>query len=185
MAEYVCIPFNQDFYNDIIRFSDGQLNPASLAERQVESYIERNLLSQGANWFGDRLIEFARIHFPEHVESIEAEPFEDMTPSEADAPLRWKELRAVPSGTRVRMHYKGSWYHACVKNGRIEDRDGRFSPAEWASKVADGTSRNAWLDLEFQAAHGGPWRRAEDLRSKARKVQREWEKTMAGGVNLL
>lgn len=166
---YVYIPFDRSFYNDIVRFSDGRLDPAVLAEDQVADLIERNLDDLAFDWFGDRLIEFAQIHFPHHVEKLEAEITESSASCEMDAPLVWKEVTVQP-GADVRMQYAGSYHFARVKDGKIEDDDGRFSPSEWASKVANGTGRNAWRDLQFRKSHGAPWIPAELLRSKARKV---------------
>ncbi len=84
----------------------------------------------------------------------------------------WKEV-TISSGTDVRMQYGGSYHFARVKNGKIEDQDGRFSPSEWASKVANGTNRNAWRDLDFRLSHNESWISASHLRVNIREVLNE------------
>ena len=172
MSKYVYIPFDRKFYNDIIRFSDGQLDPVDFIEDQVYYFIERNLYSHAFEWFGNRLIEFAKIHFEHHVEKLEAEFDPSNILTELEDPLVWKEV-TIPSGTDVRMQYGGSFYFACVKNGKIEDQDGRFSPSEWASKIANRTNRNAWRDLYFRKSYSESWIPASRLRFNARKVLKE------------
>ncbi|MCY4186585.1 MAG: hypothetical protein OXD45_14900 [Rhodobacteraceae bacterium] len=172
MSKYVYIPFDRKFYNDIIRFSDGQLDPVDFIEDQVYYFIERNLYSHAFAWFGDRLIEFAKIHFEHHVEKLEAEFARGNILPEMEAPLVWKEV-TISSGTDVRMQYGGSYHFARVKNGKIEDQDGRFSPSEWASKVANGTNRNAWRDLDFRLSHNESWISASHLRVNIREVLNE------------
>ena len=175
---YIYIPFDRDFYDDIVRLSDGKLDPAHLAEEQVASLIERNLYGMAYDWFGDRLPEFVRIHFPNEAERVEAEYQKACSADRAsrisspardrrDAPLVWKQV-TVLSGTEARMRYKGAYHFAHVKNGKIKDDDGRFSPSEWASKVANETSRNAWRDLEFNL--DGSWTRADKLRFKMHEI---------------
>jgi len=55
-TNYIYIPFDRQLYNDIVQFSDGRLDPVSLAEEQVLDLIERNLDNNANDWFGDRLI---------------------------------------------------------------------------------------------------------------------------------
>jgi hypothetical protein len=43
MSEVIYIPFDKKLYDDLVRFSDGAINPASLAVGQVENWIERGL----------------------------------------------------------------------------------------------------------------------------------------------
>ncbi|WP_371039469.1 hypothetical protein [Rhodosalinus sp. FB01] len=161
------IPFNRKLYNDIVRCSNGRLDPAELAEDQVRDLIERNLDSLAHEWFGDQLVDLVRAHFPHYLTQLEAELCAGDPSKKTNIPLIWKEL-TVPSGTEVRMQYAGSHHFARVKDGKIEDADGRFSPSEWASKIANGTSRNAWRDLWFKKPTESAWVPAELLRSQSR-----------------
>ena len=65
------------------------------------------------------------------------------------------------------MHYGAEDHYAEVKNGRIVDETGRYSPSEWASKIAGGTSRNAWRDLWFKEPLARTWVPAQLLRDQA------------------
>lgn len=176
--EYIYIPFSKKFYNDIVRCSNGQLDPADLAEEQVWNLIERNLDGLAHDWFGDKLIDLVRAHFPQYLKELEAELAEGGNVENSDAPLVWKEL-SLPPGTEVRMQYAGSHHFARVKAGKIEDAEGRYSPSEWASKIANGTSRNAWRDLWFKRPTESTWIPAESLRSHLRtqfsKLASKWE----------
>ena len=79
-------------------------------------------------------------------------------------------MNIVPS-TDVRMAYGGTHHYAKVTNGRIVDADGDYSPSEWASKVAGGTSRNAWRDLWFREPTSKHWVPAQLLRDQARVLK--------------
>jgi len=166
-TNYIYIPFDRQLYNDIVQFSDGRLDPVSLAEEQVLDLIERNLDNNANDWFCDRLIDFVKAHFPYRTKEFEERLKEIDADDNFCATLIWKEV-SVPSGTHVRMHYNGVHHFARVKNGHIEDADGRFSPSEWARKVANNTSRNAWRDLSFKAPLESVWVPAELLRSQAK-----------------
>jgi hypothetical protein len=88
-------------------------------------------------------------------------------------PLVWKEV-TILSGSEVRMFYNGTHHYAAIKGGKIVDHDTEYSPSEWASKIAGGTSRNAWRDLWFKEALSKTWVPAQLLRNQAQeKIHRE------------
>lgn len=166
----VFIPFSRELYDDLVRFSDGNMNVSSWAEEQIMDYLERNLEDAPSRLFGPRAIEFYLKYFPDyakeaearlrHAEKLELEEF-------LAKPLVWKEI-TVKSGTKVRMQYGGTHHFAVVRNGKIEDDSGPYSPSQWARKVANGTSRNAWRDIEFREDGSTYWMPAELLRNKFR-----------------
>jgi hypothetical protein len=87
-------------------------------------------------------------------------------------PLVWKEV-SIPSGSEVRMPYGGQHHYAKIRGGHIVDDDGeKYSPSEWASKVAGGTSRNAWRDLWFREPLSKTWVPAQLLRDQAREERK-------------
>lgn len=71
----------------------------------------------------------------------------------------WKPM-LLPPGTVVRMKYKGQTHEATVVENDLVFNGERLSPSEFANRVANGTTRNAWndllirrpLDREFQPA---------------------------------
>ncbi|AZO72165.1 hypothetical protein [Mesorhizobium sp. M1D.F.Ca.ET.043.01.1.1] len=85
--------------------------------------------------------------------------------SEFNKPLVWKEV-TIPQGSEVRMAYGADHHYAKIQGGKIVDASGEYSPSEWASKVAGGTSRNAWRDLWFRLPLTKDWVPAQTLRSK-------------------
>jgi hypothetical protein len=163
------VPMRQSFCLDLIRFSDGIFTPESigdLAEEQILNLLDRAWDGHGELWFGERAFEFAEIYFPDIAnEMLKFEAKGAGLYSRGNKPLVWKEV-TVPHGAGVRMTYRDEHHYGEVKNGRIVDQSGSYSPSEWASKVADGTSRNAWRDLWFK--DGPNWLPAQMLRDKAK-----------------
>lgn len=163
----IYLPFPKRLYDDIVRLSNGTLDPALLAVDQVMTFIERNLDDLAFDWFGDRLEEFAERHFPDFLTDLMAKRATEGRPRFAEnLPLVWKEV-TVPHGADVRMQYGGTYHYAAVRNGSIEDSSGRYSPSEWSSKIAMGTSRNAWKDIWFKEPLAATWVPASLLRQKS------------------
>src|SRR5689334_3502501 len=51
---------------------------------------------------------------------------------------QWKNLR-LPSGTKVRMKYRGTTHHAGVEGDNFLYQGKKMSPSEFANQIADGT----------------------------------------------
>ena len=121
-----------------------------MAQEQILRLLERIAFDRFNGFFGKRDVEFAELYFPEVAAEWLKEDVEAHTSRRKEAqPLVWKEI-TVQHGSAVRMPYGGKHHYAEIKNGRIVDESGSYSPSEWASKVAGGTSRNAWRDLWFK-----------------------------------
>lgn len=171
MADSVIyIPFPKGLYDDMVRFSDGSIDVANHVQVEMETWMHHSVADDLWDW-GDRWHEVAKIYAPDvaarHRENMEA----NLSARFADRrPLIWKEV-SVPSGTLVRMHYQGTDHLAEVKNAKIVDNDGEFTPSEWASKVANNTNRNAWRDLWFKEPSAKGWSAASEMRKAARKAQ--------------
>lgn len=178
MTEVIFVPFPKQLYNDVVRFSDGKADPADLAIAQLESWIDSNFGVAGEVWserfaqlFRDRLFEFAEEYAPHWAEEVKKQgdaQIEELL--ESRTPLAWKEV-TVPAGSEVRMIYRGKHFYAKVKNGRIVDEDGAFSPSSWVYKNTR-TSRNAWRDLWFKSPNSAEWAPADLLRQRARNALR-------------
>jgi hypothetical protein len=76
---------------------------------------------------------------------------------------RWGTL-FMPNGTLVRMEYKRQTYQATVKFDKIDYKGETHTPSELASKIAAGTSRNAWRDLMVKRPGDTEWCLADELR---------------------
>jgi len=170
MTETISIPFPKELYDDLVRLSDGRIDPVWLAETQVLAWIERGLWvddpAQVDDYiyepFQERIYDLAEKYAPHSFEQWRKIGVEEVTRSR---PLVWKYI-TIPAGSEVRMLYKGEQNYARVEDGAIVDKDGRFSPSEWASKIADGTSRNAWRDLSFKKPGNMHWEPATTLKKE-------------------
>ena len=182
MSEVIYIPFDKKLYDDLVRFSDGAIDPASLAVEQIENWIERGF-SYGlgvedwfAKLFGDRLYEVGEEYAPHYIDEIQKREREDYEAYVASRrPLVWKSV-TVPGGSEVRMLYRGQQHYAVVKNGHIVDEDGEFSPSSWTYKITR-TARNAWRDLWFKVPGSKDWVPAEVLRQRARRALQDGEES--------
>ena len=110
----IFIPIKRKLYDDIVRFSDGKLDPAGIAESQLESWIENDLMfGSGEHWggrFEDAASEYAP-HLLEILAKDERQAIEKL--SEDRKPLVWKEV-SISSGSRVRMAYGGQHHYAKI-----------------------------------------------------------------------
>ena len=62
------------------------------------------------------------------------------------------------------MTYKGRHAYAAIQKERLVYEGESLSPSEFASKVADGTNRNAWRDLFLQFPGSSEWESADAAR---------------------
>lgn len=165
----VYIAFPRGLYVDLVRFSEGKISPELLAEDLVRGWVEDSILDAWGDddrW-GQHQIEVAKIYAPDKYKDLLKSLEEEAFGRSIQRALIWKEI-SVPEGTEVRMSYGGKSHFARIQGGKIVDQEGEFSPSEWASKVAGGTSRNAWRDLFFKKAGEKSWTAASQLRHKAR-----------------
>lgn len=179
----IYIPFPRKLYDDIVRFSDGRLDPVDLAERKVRSFVEDTfeLGSNAVDYWDDRAEEVAEEYAPHVAERWRQEDQSAREERRAEnKPLVWKEV-TISAGSKVRMNYHGEHHYAEVKRGRILDEGKEYSPSEWASKVADNTTRNAWRDLWFQELLSEVWAPAQLLRDQAIE-ERERARAKSDGI---
>jgi hypothetical protein len=174
MADEIFVPFPRKLYDDLVRFSDGKCDPVYWAVDRLEDWIERNFSSEcsGMGWasdgfmamFEERIEEFAAEFYPDAISYWEEQGDRQIAEKlAARRPLVWKGIE-IAGGSDVRMGYGGREHYGKVVDGKITDDDGAFTPSEWASKVAGGTSRNAWRDLWFRAPGSTTWLPASLLR---------------------
>jgi hypothetical protein len=158
--------------SDVVRFSDGRLDPFETAAEQLRNFVERSVETAPELW-GDRLDEVAEKYAPHVWKSWIKDDERRSEHWRADnQPLVWKGISVRP-GSEVRMFYAGKIHYATIKRGRIIDDGQEYSPSEWASKVADGTSRNAWRDLWFKEPMSTTWIPAQLLRDQAQQAAKE------------
>lgn len=163
--DLIYVPFPRGLYDDIVRFSDGRLRPESLAVSQVEAWVASSVEFDFGDDWGSRIKDVAAKYAPHVHAKWQAENAAASEQAREEAlPLVWKEV-TIAAGSDVRMAYGGKHHYAKVKGGKIVDDDGAYSPSEWASKIAGGTSRNAWRDLWFKQPLK-QWTPAQRLRGR-------------------
>lgn len=77
---------------------------------------------------------------------------------------QWKNL-FLPSGTQIRMQYKGAYFYAKVDGDEIIYDSKPISPGSLANTIA-GNSRNAWRDLWIKRPEDKEWKLADECRSE-------------------
>lgn len=170
---YMLIPMPESLCVDLIRYSDGYMTPeriGDMASGQLLDFLERDFDESGREWFASRALEFAEDYFPDIAERWRKANEEAAVRArhQEARPLVWKQV-TIPHGYEVRMSYGGQDHFALVKDGRIVDDSGAYTPSGWASKVAGGTARNAWRDISFKGPFSRDWIPAEVLRSKTER----------------
>lgn len=172
MNDVIYLPVPRKLYDDVVRISDGRCDLIDIAIDQFHDFIRRTAEDNAHGLMGDRLEEFLAIYHPDILARWQiqhaAEAEEEFDPIERFAPLVWKDV-VIPWGSEVRMQYAGAYHIARIGRGKIVDKDGEFSPSEWASKIAGGTSRNAWRDLYFRSPSKPDWVSATALRDIHRR----------------
>lgn len=165
----VLVPMRGQLYRDIVRFSDGRIDPAEMAEQLLENWIGRDLEIGDGRFWGDRFEEVAQMYAPHLLEVIakQRQSAPDKRGNDRK-PLVWKEV-TISAGSEVRMAYGDTHHYAKVARGSIIDDGKEYSPSEWASKVAGNKSRNAWRDLWFREPFSKAWVPAQLLRDQARQ----------------
>ncbi|WP_066453166.1 hypothetical protein [Castellaniella caeni] len=78
--------------------------------------------------------------------------------------FQWKSL-FLPSGTEIRMQYKGQYHYAAVDGDQVMFDGKPTTPGSLANKIT-GTSRNAWRDLWIKRPGDTTWSLADDCRAE-------------------
>lgn len=162
--DYVMIKFPKKLYFDVVTYSHGRADPESLLGDYFIHRLGMDRVMGGdelQNLFSDEAEDFAE----KWLGDYNTPNFD--RPEEPRTPLQWGRLQ-IAHGTEVRMLYRKDYHFAKVVNGRIVDSAGRFTPSEWASHIANNTSRNAWRDIEFRTAGSSTWILADVMRRSAR-----------------
>ena len=150
-TDYIYVPLHVELYADLIRRS-GEADVSRFIEHCVESFLD--------NTEGD-----PGIWSEEYIEKI-AEEEEDEFWTNYGNPNRgyqWTTL-SLPNGTKIRMTYGGENYYAEIRHESFCYGKERMSPSQFARRVANNTSRNAWRDLYIRFLGDGSWKSAESLR---------------------
>lgn len=89
--------------------------------------------------------------------------------SQSDARgYQWKSV-FLPSGTQIRMPYKGNYFYAKVEGDEIIYNGKPTSPGALANTIAH-SSRNAWRDLWVKRPDDKEWLLADTLRPETKAL---------------
>lgn len=154
-TDYIYVPLPVDLYAELIRRSDRS-NVAIYIENQVRDFLDSTE--------GDPMIWSA-----EYIEK-HAEKQDEKFIERYGNPVRGYQWQNVflPNGTQVRMTYRGTAHHAEICHEKLVFAGDSLTPSEFASQVANNTSRNAWRDIFIKFPGEGGWKFADELRRSGR-----------------
>lgn len=141
-----------DLVSEIIIRSQGKADVGSMIEHAIETFLDRTR--------GD-----SSIWSEEHAQTVASEEEDDILtkvghPSKG---YRWHSLM-LPNGTALKISYKGQEKVAEVRHQQIYYQGTPCSPSQFASRVANNTSRNAWRDIWIKRPSDRNWVFADTLR---------------------
>lgn len=150
-TDYIYVPLPVELYAELVRRS-GRDNVAGYIESQVEDFLN---VTEGD----------PRIWSSDYVEKY-AEAQDDDFWAKFGNPSRGYQWQNVflPNGSQVRMTYRSEATYGEVRHEKLYFDDETMTPSEFARRVANNTSRNAWRDLYIQFPGEGGWKFADDLR---------------------
>ena len=151
-TDYIYVPLHVELYADLVRRS-GKGDVSAYIEHSVESFLERTE-GDGQVWSA------------EYVEGLdEADKVRRERYGDPRRGFQWEAV-LLPNGTQIRMTYGGRHAHAEIRHGSLYYGEERMrSPSQFASRVANNTSRNAWRDLYVKFPGEESWQLADGLRS--------------------
>ncbi len=151
-TDYIYVPLPVELYAELIRRS-GQSNVSSYIEHFISSTLDST--EGDPNIWSDKYVE--------KYDEGEAEFYERY--GDPRRGYQWQNL-FLPNGTQLRMTYRGESSHGEVRNEKVFLKNVAVSPSEFASKIANNTSRNAWRDIYVQFPNSTNWVLAHDLRQR-------------------
>ena len=156
MSDHVWLPIHRSIYNEFILRSGRDEDVAAWIENIVESFFDQTE--------GD-----AQIWSDEHRRDVLAKENLEKEQLSGDPKLgvHWQHV-FLPNGTLLKMKYQGQDYLAHVRHQKIKFNETDCSPSEFASMVANNTSRNAWRDIWIMRPGDKNWTFADDERRRIR-----------------
>ena len=152
-TDCVYVPLHVDLYADLVRRS-GTADVSGYIDHSVETFLERTE--------GDPDIWSA-----EYIEKLVDQEDEAYLEKYGDPGRGYQwSLVFLPNGTKVRMSYGNQDSYAEIRHGRLCYGEEAMSPSQFASRVANNTSRNAWRDLYIKFPGEGSWKLVDNLRRR-------------------
>ena len=152
MRSKVGVPIATEIYAEFILRSGKNMDVVSFIENIVQDFLDRTE-GDAAIWSNEHAVKF-------HAQL--GEDFEKMY-GDPEGFYQWDNL-FLKNGTQIRMRYKGRNYFAFVRDDEIVFEEEAYTPSRLASKIANGTNRNAWRDLWIKNRGSSQWVLADNLR---------------------
>lgn len=151
-TDYIYVPLHVELYSDLVLRSRCA-NVSAYIDHSVESFLERTE--------GDPTI--WSVEYIEKLADQEDEAFLEKFGDPRQG-YQWQNV-FLPNGTKVRMFYRWQYSYAEIRHGRFYyNKEFISSPSQFARRVANNTTRNAWRDLYIQFPGEGSWKLASSLR---------------------
>lgn len=154
-TDYVYVPLPAELYAELVRRS-ARANVSGFIQDSVESFLDRTE--------GDPII--WSDEYIEHLAEKEDAQFRAIYGDPVRG-FQWQAL-FLPNGTKIWMSYGNQESCAEIRHERLQFGDECMSPSQFASRVANSTSRNAWRDLYIKFPGDGSWNLADSLRRRHR-----------------
>lgn len=148
----ISVQINSEYIKEIVLRSQGRADIAAMINHSIESFLDRTR--------GD-----PDIWSIEHANAIANEDIDD-TLLKYGSPSKgyyWLNVH-LPNSTSLKISYKGRDHFAEVRHQQIYYDNKPCSPSQYASRVADNTSRNAWRDIWIKRPSDHDWQFANNLR---------------------
>jgi hypothetical protein len=156
----VAVPVSGSIIAEIILRSQGRVDPVGLIESAITDFLERTR--------GDALV-----WSEEHADAV-AEEHADGSLQKYGPASRgyyWTSRLGsafLPNGTQLKMPYKGRDHFAEIRHQQPYYEGAPCSPSQFASRVANLTSRDAWRDIWVKRPDDKDWLTANRLRRESR-----------------
>ncbi len=153
-TDYIYVPLRVDLYAELIRRS-GRSDVSIFVHNQIEDFLESTR--------GD-----PDIWSSEYIEKLAVKEDDEFFEKygEPSRGYQWQQI-FLPNGTQIRMTYRGEASYGEIRHSKLFLGNDSMSPSEFAGRVANNTSRNAWRDIYVKFPGDGSWRFADNLRAKA------------------
>lgn len=153
-TDFIYVPLRADLYAELIRRS-GRSDVSIYIENQIEDFLE---ITRGN----------PDIWSSEYIERLAAQDDGDFQEKYGDPGrgYQWQKV-FLPNGTKLRMTYRGDSSYGEIRHDELFLENESMSPSEFASRIANNTSRNAWRDIYVKFPGAGAWKFADDLRHQS------------------
>ena len=157
MSGKIAVLIDAELHNELVLRGRKTDDVTGYIEHAIEMFLERTEGDDGL-WSDAYLEEFAEKNDDDRLARY----------GDPQKGLHWQVL-FLANGTKLKMPYQGRDHFAEIRHRKLMDGEVERSPSEWASCVANHTSRNAWRDIWIQQPGETSWHMADILRRKQRE----------------